>query len=171
MFTFSITRKLQIMIASAIIALFVVGGAGLYGITALSHALVYTQTNTLPSIEAMGGVATLFAKYRLAILRHIQNDDASKMPELDKAIADIEKELNAKLDDYDKNLVSDQQDKELVTKEKELLTRYREAVEKGLSMSRSCLVSYDHISQRILKLATAREVLGSLLADLKAQRL
>ena len=35
----------------------------------------------------------------------------------------------------------------------------------------SCLVSYDHISQRILKLATAHEVLGSLLADLKAQRL
>ena len=153
MFTFSIARKLQIMIASAIIALFVVGGAGLYGITALSHALVYTQTNTLPSIEAMGGVATLFAKYRLAILRHIQNDDASKMPELDKAIADIEKELNAKLDDYDKNLVSDQQDKELVTKEKELLTRYREAVEKGLSMSRSPDKNPDTI-QTLIRLTT-----------------
>ena len=33
----------------------------------------------------------------------------------------------------------------------------------------NCLVSYDHISQRIQKLATAREVLGNLLADLKAQ--
>ena len=33
----------------------------------------------------------------------------------------------------------------------------------------SCLVSYDHISQRILKLALARDVLGNLLATLKAQ--
>ncbi len=32
-----------------------------------------------------------------------------------------------------------------------------------------CLVSYDHISQRIQKLATARAILGNLLADLKAQ--
>lgn len=33
----------------------------------------------------------------------------------------------------------------------------------------SCLVSYDHISQRILKLAQARDILGNLLATLKAQ--
>ncbi len=38
-----------------------------------------------------------------------------------------------------------------------------------LAEAGKCLVSYDHISQRIQKLATAREVLGNLLADLKAQ--
>ena len=137
MHSLSIARKLQAMIACAIVALLLVGGAGFYAVTSLSSALNYTQKNTLPSLTIIGEAGATFVKYRLGILQHIQNDNVAKTPDLDKMIADIDKALSEKLDFYEKNLTSDDQDKEMVAKEKKLLADYRVAAEKGLVMSRS----------------------------------
>lgn len=133
----SIARKLQAMVACAIAALLLVGGAGFYGVTSISKALSYTQKNTMPSLETIGAAGTIFVKYRLGILQHIQNDNISKTPDLDKMIAEIDKALSEKLDFYEKNLASDDQDKAMAAKEKQLLADYRTAAEKGLEMSRS----------------------------------
>ncbi len=135
----SIARRLQIMIVTAVIALLFSGVAGFYGISMVSGVMNHTQEQTVPSLASVAEAEALFLKYRLAVIQHIQNDNIAKAPEFDKLISEIDQALAKELDHYEADLLSDDQDKQMLAAEKQLLQAYRKASANALDLSRNFL--------------------------------
>lgn len=135
----SIARRLQIMIVTAVIALLFSGVAGFYGISMVSGVMNHTQEQTVPSLASVAEAEALFLKYRLAVIQHIQNDNIAKAPEFDKLISETDQALAKELDHYEADLLSDDQDKQMLAAEKQLLQAYRKASANALDLSRNFL--------------------------------
>jgi len=135
----SIARRLQVMIFTSVIALLVLCGAGYYSVSTVSSALRYSQEQTIPRLQSIGGVQSLFIKYHLAVIEHIQNDNIGKGQEFDKKISDIGQQLKNELDRFEATHQSDANNTEMLAIDKRLLQEYREASAKALDFSRNFL--------------------------------
>lgn len=136
---FSIARRLQIMIATAVIALLVLGLTGFYSVNTVSGVMKHTQGKTVPALASVAEAESLFIKYHLAVIQHIQNDNIAKGPEFDKLISETDQKLTRELDHYEKDLLSDDKDRQMLAAEKQLLQAYRKASASALDFSRNFL--------------------------------
>ena len=132
-----IARRLQVMIVSAVLLLIVQAISGAQVASNLRGSATYTYTNTLPSIVAIEGINENFLRLRLLVLYHFAvKEDASKV--------DLEKKIDAQKDGirqglvrYEKELISDAKDKEMLETERKYFETYFSAIEAALERSRA----------------------------------
>lgn len=133
--TFTIVRKMQLLMGVALLALMIVVGAGYFGISSVSSALNLTEKNTMPSLVTIGDIQTKFGKYRLAILQHVSTGDENVMGKFTAETTAIQKHLDTQFETYGRGLVSDDQDAAFLAADKVLFAEFQKVAAEVLQMS------------------------------------
>ena len=132
----TITKRLMLMIAGAIIALILVGGAGLGSLAILRADLKLMNENTLPSVDLVDRAEVDLLNTRLGVNRHIMSIDESQMQGAEAAITESQNSLKKALTDYEK-LLSDAKDRELYDKAGKAVEHYLSKIDMVLNLSRA----------------------------------
>ncbi|NLR74738.1 methyl-accepting chemotaxis protein [Leeia aquatica] len=133
----TLTRRLMLTLSTAIAGLLLVGVTGLVQSSRMHDEITNLADNYVPSIEAVADMDRQALLIRTFVLQHILNPDAAKMAALDQEIAKTDKALDATLDYYQKNLASDDKDRQLLEADRALLAQYREKRQITLELSRT----------------------------------
>lgn len=133
----TITRRLQFMIGIAVIAVIVMALTGAQVAGTIRSSLTYAHANTLPSVEAISEINDSFLRLRLQVLYHLAVKEPERKVELEKQMKEQRDRIIAGLDTYEKNLLSDAKDKELLTDERTFFTTYFQEIEAVLASSRA----------------------------------
>ncbi len=132
----TISTRLIMMIACAIVALIVVGAVGLIAATDAEHGVITIRDDSLASIKILGNVRNEFQRSRVNMYAHALVADGAAKDEVEKSLKTIEAKIGAGLKDYEKSLSNDE-DKRLLEEEKRQLAVYSKVVwEKVVPASR-----------------------------------
>jgi methyl-accepting chemotaxis protein len=137
MMNLSISRRLQAMIASAILALIVLAISGAHVAGNLRGSVNYLYTKTQPSIEAISEINENFLRLRLLVLYHIALKEPEKKAALEPQMKTQREKILQGLARYEKELLSDAKDKEMLDVDKKFFTTYFEEIEAALEKSRA----------------------------------
>ena len=128
------------MAASAIAALVIVGGLGLYAVRNLEEALQYSNKKAIPSIQLIYQIKTNQQVVAISLLRHISSVQKDEMAELEKTIATASKVMTDSLASYEKYLRTDK-GRQMLAAEKtaaaDYLGRLPAAIEKSRANDKS----------------------------------
>ena len=133
--TFTIVRKMQLLMGTSLLALLVVASAGYLGLASISSALSLTQKNTMPSLMTISDVQTQYVQYRLATLQHLSTGNTDDMEKNQSLVTSIKKHLETQFEMYSKELVADAKDSELLATDKKLYAEYRDIADKVIELS------------------------------------
>ena len=132
----SISNKLKIMAVSAICALIVVGGLGLYVARDLDEALQYSNRKAIPSIQLIYKIKTSQQLLALSLYRHIDTTRKEEMAELEKTIYGAAKTINDSLSSYE-NYLRTERGRKLLNAEKAAASDYLSHLPAALEKSRA----------------------------------
>ena len=123
----TISKRLVMMIACAIVALIAVGAVGLVAAIDAEHGVTTIRDDSLASIKILGNVRNEFQRSRVNIYAHALALDDSAKDEVEKSVKTIEAKIAAGLKDYEKSLSNDE-DKRLLEEEKSQLATFSKIV-------------------------------------------
>ncbi|MDQ7990847.1 MAG: methyl-accepting chemotaxis protein [Candidatus Dactylopiibacterium sp.] len=132
----NISRKLKAIAASAIAALLVVGGIGLFVSAEIEAALRNSNRTVIPAIQVVYQLKSSQQIVALSIYRHISSTSESQMADYEKAIEGAVSEMKGALDGYEK-FVRSEEGRGLLNAEKEAVAKYVAAIPAVLELSRS----------------------------------
>ena len=122
----SIAKRLYLLLAFAILALFGVGGFGGYQMSKVYDAANYANVNTVPSLLALATARSQFGLERVLVWQHMAASDAEQKKTIEtKVIAAHQKVVDA-LALYEKEDISNEKDAGLL---KEVQKGYNDYVE------------------------------------------
>ena len=133
----SIARRLQIMIVSAIVALIVLAVSGAQVASNLRNGVTYIYTNTLPSVATIAEINDNFVQLRLLMVYHIALQDPAKKVGLESQITAQKEKILQGLARYEKELLSDAKDKELLEIDRKFFATYFIDTQPVLELSRA----------------------------------
>ena len=102
----TISRQLIVMAVLAIALLAIVGMTGQRIARSLEAAADYSETRTIPSVEAIAEMRLSFVEIREATLNHSTSWNGEEKKQLDQHIAELKKRFNEAAAEYEK-LASD----------------------------------------------------------------
>jgi methyl-accepting chemotaxis protein len=132
----NIARRLQVMIACAIVALVALAASGAYVAANLRDTADHVFTKTLPNIEAIAGVNEDFIRLRLLMMYHIANLDLEKKVGIEQQIKAQQEKIRQGLTTYEKGLLSDAKEKALLDAERQSFDTYSSDIMAILDKSR-----------------------------------
>jgi methyl-accepting chemotaxis protein len=124
----TITKRLTLTLAVALLALIFVGANGLWQISAAQQRLTLVQSRLIPSIhglnEAKGALAdSRLAGYRLSVFSNLPDKTA-----LDKAYNDAHAKFDQVIAKYEKEHIYDETDRKMLEQDKANMETYRKAL-------------------------------------------
>jgi len=137
MTSLGISRRLEIMVGVAIVALVVLAATGLYVASDLRNSMKYIYKDTLPSIEAIASLNEDFLRLRLAVLYHFVQRDLEKKATSESQIAKLKDKIRDGVSRYESNLSSDTKDKVILEKERKAFETYFASIVQPLERSRA----------------------------------
>ena len=132
----TITQRLILMIASVIVALVIVGLAGLASVALLRADLKLMNENTLPSVDLVDRAEVDLLSTRLGVNQHIMSIDEQQKQGAETAIKESRASLKQAISDYEK-LLSDAKDRELYDKAGKAVEFYLSKIDMVLNLSRA----------------------------------
>ena len=161
----NISGRLQIMAGVAVTALVVLAASGLYVANKLHGSMDYIYKNTLPSIQAIDAINEDFLRLRLSVLYHFVQKDAEKKSASEAQIGKLKDKIRAGLARYDKELLSDAKDKEILGREAKAFDAYFASIEQPLERSRAN--DYDGLWVNIVQSTAVMNQLSEAVAEHK----
>ncbi len=161
----NISRRLQIMAGVAVTALVVLAASGLYVANKLHGSMDYIYKNTLPSIQAIDAINEDFLRLRLSVLYHFVQRDAEKKSASEAQIGKLKDKIRASLARYDKELISDAKDKEILDRAAKAFDAYFASIEQPLERSRAN--DYDGLWVNIVQSTAIMNQLAEAVAEHK----
>jgi len=124
----TITKRLTLTLAVALLALIFVGANGIWQISAAQQRLSLVQSRLIPSIhglnEAKGALAdSRLAGYRLSVFSNLPDKTA-----LDKAYNDAHAKFDQVIAAYEKDRIYDETDRKMLEQDKANMATYRQAL-------------------------------------------
>ncbi|BBF84482.1 methyl-accepting chemotaxis protein [Aquitalea magnusonii] len=133
----TIIRRLILTLVIALLALLLVGGFGIYQQKQASNRFEDTISNVAPSIRDLNGMLYAFMDIRSAIIQHSVSHTAGEKAAAEAMSGEADKKLDELLNDYEKNLITDDHDRQLLQDDKTKLAAYRAERSKYFDLSRS----------------------------------
>ncbi|WP_374557773.1 methyl-accepting chemotaxis protein [Aquitalea pelogenes] len=133
----TIIRRLILTLAIALLALLLVGGFGIYQQKQASNRFEDTISNIAPSIRDLNGMVYAFMDIRSAIIKHSVSHTTGEKAAAEAMSGEADKKLDDLLNDYEKNLIADDHDRQLLQDEKAKLAAFRAERNKYFDMSNS----------------------------------
>jgi len=127
--------KFTLTSAGLIIAAAFMGGVSLYNLNRLNHKTQAIITNPLPGLATMSQAEAGFLELRGNTWRHVASPDPADRAAMERSIAELKQEVEAKLKTYEKTLTDDE-DRKLLDRIHKAWPEYFVALESALDLSR-----------------------------------
>jgi methyl-accepting chemotaxis protein len=121
----NLTKRLIVALSAALIALLGIGALGLWQLSQANARFEYVQANTFPSIKAMQDARGFLTNSRMSTYQHPLMTDPAHRKEVEQAIHDADEKLDAKFNEYERDLISDETDRQLLAADRAALKTYR----------------------------------------------
>ncbi len=132
----TISKRLLILMATSVLALILVAGANLLQMERVYKAANLGNENTVPSLLVLDEALLNVSQMRLRLYRHIFTTDDKAMADVEAAIEEANRNVEAGLKAYE-SLVADADDKKLLDEDRVALARYDDAIKPLLELSRT----------------------------------
>ncbi|KUM01806.1 methyl-accepting chemotaxis protein [Chromobacterium subtsugae] len=130
----TITKRLLLTTVLALLAMLALGVQGLWKQQQANDRFDYMKINTFPSIHTLDDAKEALADVRLTLARSVAlSDPAAKKAEF-AALADLDKRFDAALDKYEKDLISNDDDRKLLQVDRDDMKLYRQQRDKYLQL-------------------------------------
>ncbi|MGK5040607.1 methyl-accepting chemotaxis protein [Janthinobacterium sp. GB1R12] len=131
----TIAKRLYALILSVVLGLAALAGFGIYQMDHVYTAASYATINTVPSLLSLNQAFVPFAQMRTAVWQHMASKDAATRSKLEAGINAARAAVGKALDQYEKENISDEQDKALLATDRAMLARYDTVRNKVLVLS------------------------------------
>jgi methyl-accepting chemotaxis protein len=133
----TIAKRLYALILSVVLGLVALAGFSIYEMDRVYTAASYATTNTVPSLLTLHDAFVPFSQVRAAVWQHLASKDATKHDKLEAEIVEARTAIGKALDKYEKENLSDEQDKALLATDRAVLLRYDAMRDKVLALSKA----------------------------------
>ncbi|MGK5030207.1 methyl-accepting chemotaxis protein [Janthinobacterium sp. MDT1-19] len=133
----TIAQRLYALILSAVLGLAALAGVGIYETDRVYTAASYATVNTVPSLLTLNQAFVPFTQMRTAVWQHVASKDAAMRDKLEAGIKEARAAVEQALDKYEKENLSDEQDKALLATDRAVLLRYDAVRDKVLALSKA----------------------------------
>ena len=110
----TIAKRLTLLISISVLALVLLGGGSIYGLKQLDSKLEDINTNILPSVVLLNEITQNMFRIRLRLQSHLMSDDMDKQKVFETEIAGFHTKVMEQLDRYEKEMVENPKDGELL---------------------------------------------------------
>ncbi|WP_219117695.1 methyl-accepting chemotaxis protein [Janthinobacterium sp. UMAB-56] len=133
----TIAQRLYTLILSVVLGLAALTGFGIYQMDRVYTAASYSTFNTIPSLLILNQAFVPFAQMRTAVWQHMGNKDAAVRDKLEAGIREARAAVGKALDQYEKEAITDDQDRALLAADRAVLLRYDGVRDKVLALSKA----------------------------------
>ena len=133
----TIAKRLYALILSVVLGLATLAGFSIYEMDRVYTAASYATLNTVPSLLTLNQAFVPFTQMRTAVWQHMASKDAARRAALEAGIREARAAVGQALDKYEKENLSDEQDKALLAKDRAVLLRYDGVRDKVLALSKA----------------------------------
>ncbi|WP_425251560.1 methyl-accepting chemotaxis protein [Janthinobacterium sp. NFX145] len=133
----TIAKRLYALILSVVFGLAALAGFGIYQMDRVYTAASYATVNTVPSLLTLNQAFVPFAQMRTAVWQHMASKDAAGRDKLEAGITEARAAVGKALDQYEKEDITDEQDRALLAAERAVLLRYDTLRDKVLALSQA----------------------------------
>jgi len=133
----TIAKRLYALILCVVLGLAALTGFSIYEMERVYTAASYATVNTVPSLLTLHQAVTPFANIRVAVWQHLASRDAAAHDKLEADIKVARAAIGQALDKYEKEYLSDEQDKALLATDRGVLLRYDGMRDKVLALSKA----------------------------------
>ncbi|MBS1144952.1 MAG: methyl-accepting chemotaxis protein [Proteobacteria bacterium] len=131
----TISKRLFILLATAIVSLLLVAGIGFVQMKKVYNAANFGNENVVPSILVLDEALLHFGQVRVRVYRHVLTTDNKAKTDIEATIEKALTSTDHALKNYDK-LVIDAEDQRLLDDSKKTFQAYRESLKPVLALSR-----------------------------------
>ena len=131
----TISRRILLLIAAAVIGLIVLSGSALVQTKRVFSAANYGNENVVPSVLALSKIEQQFMALRIRLYRHLLSSDAKEKAEVDQSLVDADKNIQKGFADY-QALLSDDKDREYYNASVKRYAEYQQQLQPVLELSR-----------------------------------
>jgi methyl-accepting chemotaxis protein len=133
----TIAKRLYALILSVVLGLAALTGFGIYQMDRVYTAASYATVNTVPSLLSLNQAFVPFAQMRTAVWQHMASKDAARRDKLEAGIQEARAAVGKALDQYEKEDITDEQDRALLAADRAVLARYDTLRDKVLALSKA----------------------------------
>ena len=133
----TIAKRLYALILSVVLGLAALAGFGIYEMNRVYAAASYATVNTVPSLLTLHDAFLPFSQVRAAVWQHLASKDAAARDKLEANIVEARTAIGKALDQYEKESLSDEQDRALLAADRAMLQRYDAVRDKVLALSKA----------------------------------
>ena len=133
----TIAQRLYALILSVVLGLAALTGFSIYEMDRVYTAASYATVNTVPSLLTLNQAFVPFTQMRTAVWQHMASKDAAARAKLEENINEARAAVSQALDKYEKEDISDEQDKALLATDRAVLLRYDGVRDKVLALSKA----------------------------------
>ncbi|PIG30900.1 methyl-accepting chemotaxis protein [Janthinobacterium sp. 35] len=133
----TIAKRLYALILSVVLGLAALAGFSIYEMDRVYTAASYATVNTVPSLLTLNHAFVPFTQMRTAVWQHVATKDPAARDKLEAGIKEARAAVGQALDKYEKENLSDEQDKALLATDRAVLLRYDGVRDKVLALSKA----------------------------------
>ena len=133
----TIAKRLYALILSVVLGLVALAGFSIYEMDRVYKAASYATVNTVPSLLTLNHAFVPFTQMRTAVWQHLAAKDPAARDKLEAGIKEARAAVGQALDKYEKENLSDEQDKALLATDRAVLVRYDGVRDKVLALSKA----------------------------------
>ena len=122
----SMTKRMYMLILATAIGLISVTGIAFYKINQVYETTNYTNNHAVPSVQLLDEALAHFEKVNGLIWQHMASTDNAKMQDIETKVATEHKALTDTLDKYEKTMISDKTDGDMLAADRAVLAKFDE---------------------------------------------
>ncbi|WP_028452158.1 MCP four helix bundle domain-containing protein [Chitinilyticum aquatile] len=130
-----VNQRFLAVVIGAIVAVVATGLIGFFSSQQMTEELEFTDENIIRSLAILSSVERDFLLIRVNALYHLSYAEANRRAPHENTIRHNITQIHQHLDDYEKELIVNRQDGELLQRDRQLLAEYLAALEKVLAAS------------------------------------
>jgi methyl-accepting chemotaxis protein len=133
----TIAKRLYALILSVVLGLAALTGFSIYQMDRVYTAASYASANTVPSLLILNHAFVPFTQMRTAVWQHLAAKDPAVRATLEAGIKEARAAVGQALDQYEKEAITDEQDRALLAADRAVLLRYDGVRDKVLALSKA----------------------------------
>jgi len=133
----TIAKRLYALILSVVLGLVALAGFSIYEMDRVYTAASYSTVNTVPSLLILNHAFVPFTQMRTAVWQHVVAKDPAVRDKLEAGIKEARVAVGQALDQYEKEAITDAQDRALLAADRAVLLRYDGLRDKVLALSKA----------------------------------
>jgi methyl-accepting chemotaxis protein len=130
----NIQKQLMALVSIALVGIITIFGLGVVKLDQVYDETNFCNVNSLPSIVLLDDAIQDASSMRTNLWKSVVENDKDEITKLDAKIRQSNKDLNTKLNRYEKELTADEQDKAFLNADREAISAYMAIYDKVMPL-------------------------------------